>query len=307
MSRAQVLLQSHMDDNTQTAPHDVLQQHFASGRKIRSPRDDWGRPPYAVLDRASDAKESRTWATMSPHAGHPSRPASTTPGSTCGIPRRGPKPRQPLYQSPTKLRSQTAMGMVRGFENPGITVPTGSLGRSVEEARRRCLTAGIPGGHNDFGIMAARITGPSKMDGKSDAPGPQHYRANYGALHGRPATIDMQKSLDRPPPNDPRKAMGGSHLELFSPNYSAVHERPHAMKMSKRPRNTDLVTLRVGVNCGADTSYEPSDAVRFHGNPHANPVRIGSCAGRSQKSATRFEVAFAIPGDFMPKNIVPDA
>ena len=132
----------------------------------------------------------------------------------------------------------------------------------------------------------------------------------------------MQKTLDRPPPNDPKKRTGGAHLELFTPDHAAVSyrtpghpkvpqprhrhtsqvlQRPLAMKMNKRPRNTDLVTLRVGVNCGADTAYEPSDSIRFHGNPHATPVRIGSCAGRDQKAATRFEAAFAIPGDFMPK------
>ena len=50
----------------------------------------------------------------------------------------------------------------------------------ARQARRRCLTAGIPGGHNDFGIMAQRITGPSKQEGKSDAPGPQVPRGSHG-------------------------------------------------------------------------------------------------------------------------------
>ena len=111
---------------------------------------------------------------------------------------------------------------------------------------------------------------------------------------GRPKTIDIERTNkgDRKPLN---MKTSGSHLELTSPDHSPVKPRSFIPSMNKGFRDTNLSRP----TAGSHTAYSPRSTKP---NTSNCPVRIGDMASRSQKTGTRFENAFALPGDFMPKH-----
>ena len=171
-------------------------------------------------------------------------------------------------------------------------MPIGSLGRTREQNAARCLTAGASGGHVEFGTVAPR-TGWNPRDGQSDAPSPQFYRANYATQFTRATTLDMQRSSSTS--RSLKNKTGGSHLELTSPDHSPIKPKSFIPMMNKGDRDTSLSRP----TAGSHTAYEPKS---MKPNTTNCPVRIGDMASRSQRTGTRFENAYALPGDFMPKH-----